>query len=43
VLFMLTASISAVFPRLRTEQAVDFFWRIPLGLGVVAVILTLWI
>jgi NADH-quinone oxidoreductase subunit H len=41
-LFVLTASISTVFPRLKTEQTVDFFWRIPLGLGVLGVIVTVW-
>lgn len=42
-LFVLTASISMVFPRLKTEQAVDFFWKVPLGLGVLGVIATVWL
>ncbi|MBK1694199.1 formate hydrogenlyase subunit 4 [Chromatium weissei] len=41
-LFLLTAAISTSFPRLRTEQTVDFFWKIPLGLGVISVIATIW-
>jgi len=41
-LFVLTASISAVFPRLKTEQAVDFFWKVPLGLGVLGVVAVVW-
>ncbi|MBK1731335.1 respiratory chain complex I subunit 1 family protein [Thiococcus pfennigii] len=42
-LFLLITSISAVFPRLKTEQAVDFFWKVPLGLGVVGVVATVWL
>ncbi|NEX22888.1 NADH-quinone oxidoreductase subunit H [Thiorhodococcus mannitoliphagus] len=42
-LFLLTTVVSMVFPRLKTEQAVDFFWKVPLGLGVLAVILTVWL
>jgi len=38
----LAASISAVFPRLKTEQAVDSFWKIPLGLGVLGVVAVIW-
>lgn len=41
-LFLLTAAVSTSFPRLRTEQTVDFFWKIPLGLGVIGVIATVW-
>lgn len=41
-LFVVTATISTVFPRLKVEQTVDFFWRVPLALGVLGVILTLW-
>lgn len=42
-LFLLTAAISMVFPRLKTEQTVDFFWKVPLGLGVLGVIATVWL
>jgi NADH-quinone oxidoreductase subunit H len=42
-LFLLTASVSMVFPRLKTEQAVDFFWKVPLGLGVLGVIAAVWL
>jgi NADH-quinone oxidoreductase subunit H len=42
-LFLLTAVVSLSFPRLKTEQTVDFFWRIPLGLGVIGVITTVWL
>lgn len=42
-LFLLTAAISMVFPRLKTEQAVDFFWKVPLGLGVLGVIAAVWL
>lgn len=42
-LFLLTAIVSLSFPRLKTEQTVDFFWKIPLGLGVLGVIATVWL
>jgi NADH-quinone oxidoreductase subunit H len=42
-LFLLILSITTVFPRLKVEQAVDFFWKVPLGLGVVGVVLTVWL
>ncbi|MBK5963154.1 formate hydrogenlyase subunit 4 [Thiocystis minor] len=42
-LFLLTAMISLAFPRLKTEQTVDFFWKIPLALGVIGVIATVWL
>jgi NADH-quinone oxidoreductase subunit H len=41
-LFLLTAAISLTFPRLKTEQTVDFFWKVPLGLGVLGVVATVW-
>jgi len=41
-LFMASALISMVFPRLKTEQAVDFFWKVPLGIGIIGVIATIW-
>lgn len=43
VLFVSIAAIGIVFPRLKTEQAVDFFWTVPLGLGVLGIIATVWI
>jgi NADH-quinone oxidoreductase subunit H len=42
-LFVLTAAIGMVFPRLKTEQTVDFFWKVPLGLGVLGVIASVWL
>ncbi len=41
-LFMASALVSMVFPRLKTEQAVDFFWKVPLGIGIIGVIATIW-
>ncbi|MTW20024.1 respiratory chain complex I subunit 1 family protein [Allochromatium palmeri] len=42
-LFLLTTAISAAFPRLKTEQTVDFFWKVPLGLAVLGVVLNVWL
>ncbi|SDY15909.1 NADH-quinone oxidoreductase subunit H [Allochromatium warmingii] len=42
-LFLLTTAISATFPRLKTEQTVDFFWTVPLGVAVLGVILNVWL
>ncbi len=43
ILFVIIALIGQVFPRLKTEQAVDFFWRVPLGIGILGVIATVWL
>ena len=42
-LFLLTTAISIAFPRLKTEQTVDFFWTVPLGLAVLGVVLNVWL
>lgn len=41
-LFLIIAIIGMAYPRLKTEQTVDFFWKVPLGLGIIGVIATVW-
>jgi len=42
-LFLLTTAISIAVPRLKTEQTVDFFWTVPLGLAVLGVAAQVWL
>ncbi len=37
--FMFQAIFGMVFPRFKTEQAVDFLWKIPTAIGLIAIII----
>ncbi len=41
-LFLFQTIFSIIFPRFKLEQAVDFLWRIPTVIGIIAIIITIW-
>jgi len=43
ILFVFQITITIVFPRFKTEQTVDFLWRIPIVIGVISIIYNFWI
>ena len=43
ILFIFQIAISIAYPRFKTEQAVDFLMKIPIILGIIAVIYHFWL
>lgn len=43
ILFLFQTLIGIVFPRFKTEQAVDFMLRIPIAIGIFGIIINFWL